>query len=222
MKLSATTTAVLALAAASAQHVSATDFDFRDFEGLWETTPNCKKGIDTGNTSDYGLPPANLLTTFVCEATGDFRKAVCEMTSVTPAHQGCISGLWIVPDGYYTAVQKCKFMLDQFDAETGKVGPLMCDLQCCSSGGCSDYPWLNVARTYNFLANAELSDNALGPQMNVEITMLAGKNKNSVRAIQVVQQPMISDEGQAKLSGARPFAFEFQIRKTAGGFKSVE
>ena len=54
--------------------------------------------------------------------------------------------------------------------------------------------------------------------------MLAGKNKNSVRAIQVVQQaPMISDEAQSNVeSGERPFAFEFQIRKTAGGFKSVD
>jgi hypothetical protein len=113
-------------------------------------------------------------------------------------------------------------MLDQLDAETGKVDPLMCDLKCCGSDGCVDYPWVAVAFLYNQLAGTSLPLNAFGPQINVELTMLAGKNKNSVRAIQVVQQPMITDEAQAEVPGAKPFAYEFQIRKTAGGFKSVD
>ena len=218
MKLSATA-AVLALAA-SAQRVSATDFDFRDFEGLWET-PDVQTNINSGALGGYGLSSFSVLTTFVCEATGDFRKAMCEMTSIT--NEGCVFGQPIlVPTGYDTAVQKCKFMLDQFDAETGKVGPLMCDLECCGSYGCSDFPWAVAAIVYNDLANATLPEGALGPQMNVELTMLAGKNKNSVRAIEVVQKPMISDEGQTIVPELTQFAYVFQSRKTAGGFKSVD
>ena len=228
MKLSATA-AVLALAA-SAQRVSATDFDFRDFEGLWET-PDVQTNINSGALGGYGLSSFSVLTTFVCEATGDFRKAMCEVTSVTPANEGCVLGQQaigdpnpfpLVPPGYDTAVQKCKFMLDQFDAETGKVGPLMCDLQCCGSDGCSDFPWTAAAIVYNTLANATLPEDALGPQMNVELTMLAGKNKNSVRAIEVVQKPMISDEGLTAVPVLTEFAYVFQSRKTAGGFKSVD
>ena len=226
MKLSATA-AVLALAA-SAQRVSATDFDFRDFEGLWET-PDVQTNINSGALGGYGLSSFSVLTTFVCEATGDFRKAMCEMTSIT--NEGCVLGQQpiddpnpfpLVPPGYDTAVQKCKFMLDQFDAETGKVGPLMCDLQCCGSDGCSDFPWTAAAIVYNDLAGETLPLDALGPQMNVELTMLAGKNKNSVRAIEVVQKPMISDEGQTIVPELTQFAYVFQSRKTAGGFKSVD
>ena len=141
MKISATA-AVLALAAA-AQRVSATDFDFRDFEGLWETT-DVQISLDTGNTSVYGTTPANILGNFNCKKTNDFRKAMCELTAVTQADQGCLGGQTfpgpLVSAGRSTAVQKCKFMMDQFDAETGKVDPLMCDLQCCGSDGLRRLP----------------------------------------------------------------------------------
>jgi hypothetical protein len=114
-------------------------------------------------------------------------------------------------------------MLDQFDADTGKVDPLMCDVQCCAADGCVDFPW---GVDYYFQRGANLGTyepsllEDFGPQMNVELTMLAGKNKNSVRAIEVVQQAMVTAQGRA--DGIEAVKYRYQLRKTAGGFKPVD
>ena len=115
MKLSAPA-AVLALAA-SAQRVSATDFDFRDFEGLWESTSGTI-GADTISKET--------LATVVCEATGDFRKAMCEMTAVINDFPGGCNAT------YPNLVIEGKWILDQFDADTGETKVLMLNTKCCN------------------------------------------------------------------------------------------
>lgn len=112
MKLS-TTAALFALAAA--QGANAVDFDFRDFEGLWEGPGSA----DTDGT----------LATVTCGATGDFRKAMCELEAITENFSGC---------GGDTAVFEGKWILDQFDAEAGTMDEIMLSLKCCSTTGCTD------------------------------------------------------------------------------------
>ena len=225
MKLSSSANAaVLALVAAYASKgADAANFDFREFEGLWEGL-DVLTAVGTGETATYGTgtAPANIHTSFDCKATGDFRKAMCEATSSIQGGSCQLRGN-TGPNPRNTLVQKCKFILDQFDGDTGKVDPLMCEVQCCGYDGCDEFPFELIAAAYGSITGAAVPPNAFGPQVNVELTMLAGKNKNSVRAIEVVQQPMISDEAQALApSGFQPFKYEFQIRKTGGGFKSYD
>ena len=234
MKISpATTTAVGLLALSSG--ANAIDFDFRNFEGLWEGV-DVLQPLPSGPTTSFSQVDSTGLVVFNCEATGDFRKAVCKTTSVVESEDFCFvksnigipafGGLPAIPpdiSGHFSAVSKCEFMLDQFDADTGKTDVLMCSIQCCGSAEfgstCSDYPMDLAARQWNFETGATLPDDALGPQILVEYTMLPGKNNNNVRAIEVVSQLMTSDDVP---SGITPFKAESQIRKTAGGFKSYE
>jgi hypothetical protein len=230
MKISpATTTAVGLLALSCAQRASAIDFDFRNFEGLWEGV-DVLQPIPSGPTTSFSAVDSTGLAVFTCEATGDFRKAVCKTTSVIESESFCFvkseGGTGITGDGsgHISAVSKCEFMLDQFDADTGKTDVLMCSIQCCGAeevndSTCTDYPWTLVASAWNDETGATLPNDALGPQLLVEYTMLPGKNNNNVRAIDIVQQPMYSD---AVPSGENPFKLGYQIRKTAGGFKSYE
>ena len=185
MKLS-TTAALFALAAA--QGANAIDFDFRNFEGLWESPSAAVDGVDVGKTT---------LATVTCEATGDFRKAMCEMTAVVNESPACV--------GYPNLVIEGKWILDQFDADTGATKVLMFNTKCCNSeagadvGKCEDGPDLGI-----------------GPSMiNAQLTMLAGKNNNYVRAIDV------------KVGGGddKPFdetEIDYQLRRTAGGFKAYD
>ena len=234
MKISpATSTAVGLLALSSG--ANAIDFDFRNFEGLWEGL-DVLQPLPSGPTTSFSQVDSTGLVVFNCEATGDFRKAVCKTTSVVESEDFCYAKSnigspafgdlpAIHPDisGHLSAVSKCEFMLDQFDADTGKTDVLMCSIQCCGSAEfgstCSDYPWGLAVRQWNFETGATLPDGALGPQILVEYTMLPGKNNNNVRAIEVVSQLMTSDDVP---SGITPFKAESQIRKTAGGFKSYE
>ena len=195
MKISATA-AVLALAAASAQRVSATDFDFRDFEGLWESnhaTFTGTRAMGTTITRKMGT-----LATVQCEATGDFRKAMCEMTAVANEFGKCVSTNATYPN----LVIEGKWILDQFDADTGETKVLMLNTKCCSVDGCQvgdDGPDLGTG----------------SGMVNAQFTMLAGKNNNYVRAI------------DAKIGGGtdEPFdinEIDLQLRRTAGGFKSYD
>ena len=184
MKLS-TTAAVLALAAA--QGANAIDFDFRNFEGLWES--------NSGTFAVAGGAPATsplgTLATVTCEATGDFRKAMCEMTAVVNESPACV--------GYPNLVIEGKWILDQFDADTGATKVLMFNTKCCNSeagadvGKCEDGPDLGI-----------------GPSMiNAQLTMLAGKSNNYVRAIDVKV-------------GGDDLNVNLQLRRTAGGFKAYD
>ena len=187
MKLS-TTAAVLALAAA--QGANAIDFDFRNFEGLWESTSGTI-GADTISKET--------LATVVCEATGDFRKAMCEMTAVVndPPIALCSAGLNLVIEG--------KWILDQFDADTGETKVLMLNTKCCN-------PAASAAAT-GCVGGPDLGMGA--SMINAQFTMLPGKNNNYVRAI------------DAKIGGGTDDPFDeieinLQLRRTAGGFKSYD
>ena len=181
MKLS-TTAAVLALAAA--QGANAIDFDFRNFEGLWE--------------SPFGTIGANTiaketLATAVCEATGDFRKAMCEMTAVINDFPGGCNAT------YPNLVIEGKWILDQFDADTGETKVLMLNTKCCGVYGCLALPDLGIG----------------AGMANAQFTMLPGKNNNYVRAI------------DAKIGGGTDEPFDeteinLQLRRTAGGFKAYD
>lgn len=138
MKLSTTAAAVLALAAA--QGANAIDFDFRDFEGLWESAG--------GPQSD------GVLATVTCGATGDFRKAMCELEAVMSQE------LRLCPSSP-SAVVEGKWIMDQFDADTGMTDEIMVSMKCC-----------NV--TCDDPGDAEL-----------QATMRAGKSNRYVRAIDV-------------------------------------
>lgn len=189
--------------------------------------------MTTGGTDTYGTTAANLNALFSCKATGDFRKAICESTSVIPDEEVCtvandVNAGLVSRSGHVTGVQKFKFMLDQLDADTGEVDELMCDVQCCGSTGCSDYPWAVLTNAYNLIAVAEgyppllgpEAATAFGPQVNTKLALLPGKSNNHVRAIQVTQAPMYSDFARGIFpSGLQPFAYTFQLRRVAGGFK---
>ena len=196
-------------------------------QGWWES-PDAITSVTTGGTDTYGTTAANLNALFSCKATGDFRKAICETTSVIPDEEVCTVANQASGSGHVTAVQKCKFMLDQLDADTGEVDELMCDVQCCGSTGCSDYPWAVLTGAYNLIAVAEgyppllgpEAATAFGPQVNTKLSLLPGKSNNHVRAIQVTQAPMYSDFAQGVFpSELQPFAYTFQLRRVAGGFK---
>ena len=197
MKLS-TTAALFALAATKG--ANAIDFDFRDFEGLWES-PSQVYVKDTllGNPPNT-VTDLEALATVQCKATGDFRKAMCELTAVINESILCPTG----PDtDNINAVGDGKFILDQFDADTGKTKVLMLNVNCCDTNttiGCN--PMQNIG---------------LGAGMiNAQLTMLPGKSNNHVRAI------------EAKFgtgSSSKPFdalEIDVQYRKIAGGFKSYD
>jgi len=170
MKLSTTAAAVLALAAA--QGANAIDFDFRDFEGLWESAG--------GPQSD------GVLATVTCGATGDFRKAMCELEAVISEELRLCSSS--------SAVVKGRWILDQFDADTGMTDDIMVSMKCCDPA--------RRPRICHDLEDAEL-----------QATMRAGKSNRYVRAIDVT----ITAPG---VTPPTPVVLFVQMRKTAGGFKS--
>ena len=220
--------------------------------------------------STYGsaLSPNDLNGNFKCEATGDFRKAMCEYTWVVQSDEACNTaynpnapqvGPFPPPVGvsaptginaaiaarggpadFYdtfpqnnrqTAIVKCQFMLDQLDADTGKVDELMCDIECCGFDGCSDYPWFFVSLLFNQAADQDPNINAIpptelestfGPQLLVNLSMEAGKSNNHVKAIKVKQRPMVTENGRNFIpSSLNPFNAIHYLRKTAGGFKEL-
>ena len=196
MKLS-TTAAVLALAAA--QGANAIDFDFRNFEGLWESDYGTL-AVDGGAPRTTGL---GTLATVTCEATGDFRKAMCEMTAVVNDFVSD-AGLPLCNAASPNLDIEGKWILDQFDADTGETKVLMLNTKCCNPAAA---------------AGAECAagpDLGIGASMiNAQFTMLPGKNNNYVRAI----------DGKVGGGTDEPFdAYEIdlQLRRTAGGFKAYD
>ena len=198
MKLS-TTAALFALAAA--QGANAIDFDFRDFEGLWESPEQVV--ISGGTERRLGK---TTLATVQCGATGDFRKAKCDVNAVIEDSPLCRSNSL----GFVNAVADKMFILDQFDADSGETKVLMINVNCCNPA----------------TANAADPNNGCEPladiwghgegMLNAQFTMLPGKSNNHVRAI------------FAKL-GAGPSSDPFDdlevdvtFRRTAGGFKSYD
>ena len=183
MKISAT--AALFALAASTPGANAVDFDFRDFEGLWEgTDPVVKSAGDLriGQT---------VLATVQCGATGDFRKASCDVIAVIEAAPLC---------GGRNAVAEKMFILDQFDADTGMTDVLTLDVKCCTPAGCAAMP-----------------DTGLGPgegKLHGQFTMLPGKSNNHVRAITAKIGAGPSSDPFDLLE------VDVQLRRTAGGFKS--
>ena len=151
MKIISATAALLALAATT-PGANAVDFDFREFEGLWEgTDPVITSPVDArlGQT---------VLATVKCGATGDFRKASCDVIAVVEAAPLC---------GQRNAVAEKMFILDQFDPDTGMTDVLTLDVKCCTPTGCDEMP-----------------DTGLGPgALHGQFTMLPGKSNNHVRAI---------------------------------------
>ena len=195
MKLS-TTAALFALAAAKG--ATAVDFDFRDFEGLWES-PSLVYVKGLGNAPNT-VTGAESLGTVQCKATGDFRKAMCEFTAVFTEGDFCAAALGAQGPN---AVADGKLILDQFDADTGKTKVLMLNVNCCNTNstiGCAPMPNLG-----------------LGPGMvNAQFTMLPGKSNNHVRAIEAKFGTGTSSKPFDSLEA------KVQYRKIAGGFKSYD
>ena len=218
----------------------------------------------------------DLNANFKCEATGDFRKAICEYTWVVQSDEACnvaynpsyelkvpdeliaslppplnettpnpvpdpgrnippIFGLNPSPfpaNNHNAGIVKCKFMLDQLDADTGKVDELMCDTQCCGSDGCSDFPWFFAGLRWSTnpkiatdpsllpIPPQDLSD-IFGPQLLVNLSMEAGKSNNHVKAIKVKQFPMVTETGRNYIPDGNPFNNFHYLRKIAGGFKEL-
>lgn len=185
MKISATAT-LLALAATT-PGANAVDFDFRDFEGLWEGIgPVVKKAGVKGYA-----PSKTVLATIQCGATGDFRKASCDIIAVIEAAPFCLGS---------NAVIEKMFILDQFDADTGMTDMLALDVKCCTPAGCAAMP-----------------DTKLGPgegKLHGQFTMLPGKSNKHVRAITAKIGAGPSSDPFDLLE------VEVQLRRTAGGFKS--
>ena len=194
-----TTAAILSLAVA--QGVYAVDFDFRDFEGLWESNEVevVRFDLDFTDLPPDIVPLAQPLTqgqlvgvqslgSIQCQATGDFRKAMCDFTFRQP--------LPICPN----AVIGAKFILDQFDASTGKTKVLKARGRCCdaATSNCFDLP-----------------------TPNIQLTLLAGKSNKHVRAMSVT----FGAPDLANPDDDKPFEqaeANFQMRKTGGGFKSYD
>lgn len=191
MKLS-TTAALFALAAA--QGANAIDFDFRDFEGLWESAD--LNVVKAASSTDQGQTGLSTLSTFSCKATGDFRKAMCEFDIVIPDSESYKDNFIcedVIDSVKATPVLEGKLILDQLDADTGVTKTLLVPAKCCSD------------------------DSTCSPadkNLNVVLTMLPGKSNNHVRAI----------EAKVGLgSSSKPFGnveTTFQLRRKAGGFKS--
>uniref|UniRef100_A0A6U0J4R0 Plastid lipid-associated protein/fibrillin conserved domain-containing protein n=1 Tax=Minutocellus polymorphus TaxID=265543 RepID=A0A6U0J4R0_9STRA len=191
MKLS-TTAAVLALAAA--QGVNAVDFDFREFEGLWENPNAVIDSVNSGLTA---------LASVQCEATGDFRKAMCEVTAVINDSALCLDADNV---NAVNAVAEGKFIMDQFDEESGETKVLMINVKCCDPGA-------DAAAANN--GCVPMPDRGIGAGMlNAQLTMLAGKSNNNVRAIDAKLGTGPSNDPFDTLE------IDIQFRRTAGGFKS--
>lgn len=191
MKLS--TNAVALALAVAAQHAAAMDFDFRNFEGLWESVIG---SISRENT-DLGV--------FKCGATGDFLKAVCDVTFAAGDDVFCAQEYTC--GCYPTSVLTGKFSLDQFDAETGETGALYFDLQCCGAGGCKAYPYALAAEA-NGLPQP-LASQVKGPT-EIKLRQVPGKNANNIRGVEVVY-PAPAGSGISSVTDL--------YMKTAGGFK---
>ena len=179
-------------------------------------------------------PYSALNANFKCKATGDFRKAMCEYTWVVQSDQPCfLAAAGALPNrnpNHNTGIVKCQFMLDQFDADTGKVDELMCDVECCGFDGCSPYPWPLVTAQWNqvqplvepSLQQVPQNVIAFGPQLLVNLSMEAGKSNNHVKAIKVKQRPMVTEAGQEYIPDrVEPFSPDHYLRRTAGGFKEL-
>ena len=198
MKLS--TNAVALALAIAAQHATAMDFDFRNFEGLWESVVG---PISTKNT---------VLGVFTCKATGDFLKAVCDVTFAAGDDVFCEQRYRPTNGLYPTSVLTGKFSLDQFDAETGETGALYFDLQCCGAGGCKAYPY-DLAAIANGLPSDSPLLSQLGPQTEIKLRQVPGKNANNIRGVEVIY-PAPAGLGISSVTDL--------YMKTAGGFKSSD
>lgn len=195
-----TTAAILSLA--MTQGARAIDFDFRDFEGLWESNEVEIVRVDLDAVLPPGVVPPpfppptpgrhagiKCLGSIQCQATGDFRKAMCDFALTEPVP--------ICPRGVFSV----QFILDQFDAGTGKTKILKGNGQCCdgSATNCFDLPLIP----------------------NFQLSLLAGKSNKHVRAMSVT----FGVPDMANPDDDKPFEqaeANFQMRKTGGGFKSYD
>lgn len=133
-----------------------------------------------------------MLATIQCKATGDFRKAMCEFIGVAAESDV------FCPTRGKNAKFDGKFILDQFDAETGKTPVMMLDIWCCNP------------------QNSPECVPAVPSTLNYQLAMLPGKSNNHVRAI----QGKFGAGTDSDPFGA--FEADVQLRKIAGGFKSYD
>ena len=182
------------------QGALAIEFDIRDFEGLWESNEIDIVRFDTPPIPGFVPPvPGQLvgvksLGSIQCEATGDFRKVMCDFTLVQPGPT--------CPQG---GAFRVKFILDQFDADTGKTKVLKGNGQCCdpATAACVDLPAVP------------------GASPNFQLSLLPGKSNKHVRALSVT----FGVPDLASPDDDEPFETiesTFQMRKTGGGFKSYD
>lgn len=206
MKISSNLSLFGAVAALSAGSAEAVDFEFRNFEGLWESV-----------SVERRAPPANSdPTTFKCYATGNFLKAVCETTTVLTGDALCSDVFGPggpFPNGRVNAVLTNKFSLDQFDAETGIAKDLEADLECCGSNGCQVYPW-EIFQQQGY-PGVPTTPGAVGPKVIATIEQIPGKSNRHVKSIKATVLPQ----------GVDADAYEPDVDflyKVAGGFKSLD
>ena len=205
MKPSLTLPLVGAVAALSSGTAEAVDFEFRNFEGLWESV-----------SRETRSPAANSdLTTFKCYATGNFLKAVCETTTVLTGDALCatVNGPDGDNNGRVNALLTNKFSLDQFDAETGIAKDLQADLQCCGIDGCQLYPW-GVYQTLLY-PGVPTAPGSVGPKVIATIEQQPGKSNRHVRSLKVTIRP----EGVDPETSVPDVDILFKV---AGGFKSLD
>lgn len=201
--------AIVALSSGTAEAV---DFEFRNFEGLWESVSRESRSPATNSDP----------STFKCYATGDFLKAVCETTTVLTGDALCARVNGPVGDGVNTGLNNTKvnalltnkFSLDQFDAETGIAKDLLADLQCCGSDGCELYPWA-VYQTLGYPGVPTPGSGSVGPRVIATIEQQPGKSNRHVRSLKVTIRP----EG-VDVKTAVPDVDN--LYKVAGGFKSLD
>ena len=204
MKTSLTLPLVGAVAAMSSGTVPAVDFEFRNFEGLWESV-----------SREARSPAANSdPSTFECYATGNFLKAVCETTTVLTGDALCaIVNGGPSGNGRVNALLTNKFSLDQFDAETGIAKDLPADLQCCGIDGCELYPW-DVYQTLMY-PGVPTTPGSVGPKVIATIEQQPGKSNRHVRSLKVTIRP----EGVDPETSVPDVDILFKV---AGGFKSLD
>ena len=219
MKTSLNLSLVGAVAALSSGRVEAVDFEFRNFEGLWESV-----------SREARFPPVNRVTSdptsFKCYATGNFLKAVCETTTVLTGDETCFN---VFGPRQPNALLTNKFSLDQFDAETGIAKDLEADLQCCGTDNvgvnrCSVYPWSFI----QYLAGQDpdaypgvppLANPAepatIGPEVIATIEQQPGKSNRHIKSIKATIRP----------KGVDVDTYEPDVDflyKVGGGFKSLD
>ena len=220
MKISTSTVLATIAALASAQGAAAVDFDFRSFEGLWESKSCCGVGPETTDP-----------TTIKCYSTGNFLKAMCETSTVLLNDQLCVGvyGQQIGPGVFNNAVLSNKFSLDQFDADTGIAKDIKTEIQCCGPNGnggtgCLPYPWLGLQLTalqnpddYPGVPPPDFSSGnpvaTIGPDLKLTIQQLPGKSNRHVKSVQVTSTP----EGDNVTYKTRDFLYN-----VGGGFKSLD